>query len=224
VIALTVLAYWFYVGGDVFYERFLLVLVPLGIASMLELEIATLSRRMKTSIICLVLLLQLVPFAADKRFRYHVVKYDRWIELGEYLRTAHPNAVLATDAIGKIPFYSQLRTIDMLGLCDERISHSPAKSFNVGHSRYDPEYVISKAPTLIAAWVEKDLDLKWGLKRDLYRKAGYVPKYAVNTLALPRDSNILDVENEPEDRVMRLIETGYGYMVLLKVEPDPLRR
>ena len=68
-----------------------------------------------------------LPLAADRRFRYAGAKYDRWIELGRFLgRPEHRGKTIAVDAAGKIPYYSRLAAIDMLGLTDAHIGHRPA--------------------------------------------------------------------------------------------------
>jgi len=67
-------------------------------------------------------------------------------------RLAHPDATLAAHAAGIAPYYSGLHAIDMGGLSDPHIAHSPIRSpetFHPGHIKSDPEFVISTQPTYI---------------------------------------------------------------------------
>jgi arabinofuranosyltransferase len=63
-----------------------------------------------------------------------------------------PDAVLATNTAGTVPYYSGLRTIDMLGLCDAHIAHRKIEHLGaglVGHEKHDGDYVLSRRPDLI---------------------------------------------------------------------------
>jgi hypothetical protein len=76
--------------------------------------------------------------------------------------------VLAIDAAGKVPYWSGLYSIDVLGLNDAVIAHEPqARAFLVGHSKFDPEYVFSRRPVLIASYLaDGDLNLEHGFTRE----------------------------------------------------------
>jgi arabinofuranosyltransferase len=210
------LLYFIHVGGDVYRERFLVVLIPLGIACLL----AYLGPRMKQAalifVVLLAFLVQLRPLALDQRFVYIRDKYDAWVTLGEFLRLEHPDDFLAVDAAGKIPFYSGLRTIDMLGLADATIAHQEASFFRVGHNKSDVEYVLSREPDLIAVMSEDlDMNYRWGLKRDRYREAGYSLRYVVNCEFTSRGRrDVLDVAGKTPDEIQALVMRGYRYGVL----------
>jgi hypothetical protein len=74
----------------------------------------------------------------------------RRIAIGEWLRrNAPPDAVIALNPVGVIPYLSGLRTIDMLGLTDAHIGRRGRSIVNrvlFAHNRYDPEYVLSRRP------------------------------------------------------------------------------
>jgi hypothetical protein len=74
-------------------------------------------------------------------------------EVGRWLaRHAPPDAVLATNTAGSIPYYSGLRTIDMLGLNDVHIAHREQPGLGrhmAGHERHDGLYVLSRGPHYI---------------------------------------------------------------------------
>jgi hypothetical protein len=157
----------------------------------------------------------LTPFVADQRMLYLTDKYDRWVTLGRYLREQHPAAVLAIDAAGKVPFFSGLRTIDMLGLNDEHLAHGAARpSFRVGHNKYDPDYVLARSPDLIAAWLKPNLDLYWGLDRVRYTRAGYRIRYLASTNRRPPREAIIDVSGFKARAIRSLRGRGYAYAVL----------
>jgi hypothetical protein len=64
---------------------------------------------------------------------------------------ARPGAVLATNTAGTIPYYSGLRTIDMLGLNDVHIAHRnmPMGKGLAGHEKWDAAYVLAQHPDYI---------------------------------------------------------------------------
>jgi hypothetical protein len=71
---------------------------------------------------------------------------------GFYLRENFPPSTLvALNAAGIIPYYSQLATIDMLGLNDIHIAHQGKrdKELRYGHQVGDGLYVLSREPDVI---------------------------------------------------------------------------
>ncbi len=142
--------YFVYLGGDVLFDRFLVPIFPLGVLLALRWsEQWGGNRPAKLRLVLLTLVLgaaQLAPLLSDPPVAFQKDKYDRWVTLGRHLREHHPDAVLAIDAAGKVPFFSGLRTIDMLGLNDEHVAHLDARSgFRVGHNKYDPDYVLGRS-------------------------------------------------------------------------------
>jgi arabinofuranosyltransferase len=210
------LGYWIYVGGDVFGERFLLVLVPLG-AAVLSRWAAEGRRGLAAASVVVALAFQLVPLAADRRFRYGGAKYDRWIELGRFLGgPEHRGQTIAVDAAGKVPYYSHLAAIDMLGLTDAHIGHRPAATFRVGHSKHDAEYVLSRRPDLMATWIDETLDLRWDLDRARYESAGYRLRWLVYVRRFPPPDRgaIIDVRTLDPAVVPSLVRDGWRYAVV----------
>ncbi len=78
-------------------------------------------------------------------------KVDVLKELGLHLKkNAPPNAVIAVVPAGKIPFYSELWTIDMRGLLDTHIAHEKIQRTGLaGHEKRDPDYIMSLHPDYI---------------------------------------------------------------------------
>jgi len=75
--------------------------------------------------------------------------------VGNLLRQAFGTAqpLLACDAAGCLPYFSELPALDMLGLNDRYIARSRPRSFGKGppgHDLGDGEYVLSRAPDLVA--------------------------------------------------------------------------
>jgi len=211
--------YFVYVGGDVLFDRLLVPIFPLGVFLALRWSQEWTGRPLATTrLVLLVAALgaaNLTPFLADYRMAYMADKYDRWVTLGRFLREQHPDAVLAIDAAGKVPFFSGLRTIDMLGLNDEHLAHSKARpSFRVGHNKYDPDYVLGRTPDLIAAWMKPNLDLHWGIDRVRYTRAGYRIRYLCSTNRRPPREAIIDASGFDAAAIRSLRGRGYAYAVL----------
>jgi hypothetical protein len=61
-----------------------------------------------------------------------------------------PGTLVATNAAGALPYFSDLPVVDMLGLTDRHIARSAAeRSAWIGHERGDAAYVLRRAPDLI---------------------------------------------------------------------------
>lgn len=211
--------YFVYLGGDVLFDRFLLPVFPMGVLLALRWCQGSSGKSLATARFALLLVAlgaaHLTPMLADDRMDYQTVKYDRWVTLGRHLREQHPNAVLAIDAAGKVPFFSGLRTIDMLGLNDEHIAHGDARSgFRIGHNKFDPDYVMGRTPDLIAAWMKPNLDLWWGIDRARYTRGGYRIRYLCSTHRWAPDPAIVDVSGFREAAIRRIRRRGYAYAVL----------
>jgi hypothetical protein len=72
--------------------------------------------------------------------------------LGNWLgRNLPPTTTAAGSMMGLVPYYSGLRTVDMLGVVDEHIAHRdmPLEHGSVGHRRYDSDYILSRNPDVV---------------------------------------------------------------------------
>lgn len=207
--------YYIYIGGDIYYERFLLAAIPIGIFFTLLLAVQLRSALALLTLPALTLLAGMLVLLKDDRFAYQVKHYDMWENLGRFLSQAPPGSLLAIDAAGKVPYYSGLPTLDMLGLNDRHIGHRkmPEQPFNVAHSKRDPDYVLSRNPQLIAAWIHPNLDLAWDMTRNRYI-TDYEVKYLVNTLLDSKGRDIVDVQGMGAEAMERLITERYNYGVL----------
>jgi arabinofuranosyltransferase len=215
------LGYWSYIGGDVYQERFLIVLPPLIIAFFFQSFFKLIKSKKLIFVICCVgVFFQIKLINNDLRFAYGIThwepKYDFWIDLGEFLKAKYPNKKLAIDGAGKVPFFSALPIIDMLGINDLVIGHKPTTFGGLpGHDKTDPDYVFSRRPHLIAAWVINDnLDLLWGLSRSQYTSNGYFLKYLVNSGPNRLTQNIVDATLLNSYTIQSMISGNYKYAIL----------
>jgi hypothetical protein len=214
------IAYWLYIGGDNLWDRFLIILYPLGIFALLSACEKVANLRMGVYGLVLLAALQVgPPCLTDPRFDYSLNKFDALIEAGKFLGERYPGRTLAVAALGKMPFFSGLYAHDVLGLADPLIAHLPASSglFVPGHLKFDPDYTLSRKPDLITLSILPNRDLVWGLSRAKYERAGYHLEYLVDTGRPPQPGpHILEVGSLDETSVRRLIVDGFDLAILVK--------
>lgn len=211
------LAYWFYIGGDHFFDRFLIILYPMGIFTLLKLLSG--NGKIVAYVVTVLALMQAVPpFKVDPRFQYDFHKYDCWISTGKFLGKTFPGKTLATGALGKIPFFSGLYTQDILGLTDPVLARRPARAgeFLPGNMKFDADYTLSRHPDLIANWIRADLNLTYGLSRAQYEKTGYQLAFLAYTHNRPPDPAIVNVQGWDDRAIQQEIIKGYDFAVLVR--------
>ncbi|RPI18152.1 MAG: hypothetical protein EHM58_06405 [Ignavibacteriae bacterium] len=97
----------------------------------------------------------------DENYNYEL----QWSMFGKWLKeNTSPNTVIAVGPAGKIPYYSELYTIDMWGLNNSYIAKTPSKRLQAGHKKFDIEYVLSLNPEFIigyAGFEEEDIPPKY---------------------------------------------------------------
>ena len=217
--ALCWITYWFYIGGDHFWDRFLVVLFPMGIFALLNYLKEAAHVRVTAFVVVLLAILQVgPPRYTDPRFHYVFNKFDAWVGVGKFLAETYPGQTLALAPIGKIPFFSGMYTIDMLGLVDPVIAHEPvsAKRYEPGHLKFDPNYILSRHPGVIVAAVDPDGYLGYGLTLSECEKAGYRIQYLANTRRPPPAERMVDVFGMNKETIMHLMADGYELAVLAK--------
>jgi len=217
------IAYWHFIGGDFVGVRFLLFLFPLGTCALLQWLAPLLRKRMALAAVCAgLMLVQLTPLAANSHFHYTFRKFDGWRTVGEFLRDHHPGRTIALDAAGKMPFYSGLYTIDMLGLNDLYIAHQPIRRADLrpGHSKWDTKYVLERRPDLIAAFHYIDTSLQYGLTASTYEAAGYRLAYVAYLKPPERETEpILDVRGLHQDEQAERLRDGMSLGILERIGP-----
>jgi arabinofuranosyltransferase len=156
-------AYLVVVGGDIFpgWRQVLLGLVP--IAVLLAEGAQAAAARVKWGPLAVPVVTIPVLFACyrqqsvDSENRRAIS--ERWeldgFPVGRALRDAFAKQepLLAVDAAGALPYWSELPCLDMLGLNDKYIATHPPKSFGhggIGHELGDGRYVWERRPDLIA--------------------------------------------------------------------------
>ena len=230
-VAVGLMAYYLYIGGDFFGERFLLFYVPLGIYGLFALGVVPAKElRLGGAWALLTILLYQLAAPTGGTARIDEVLFGRgkrmegtyWAELGRFLRRHEPGKTIAVDAAGRIPFFSGLYAIDMLGLADKHIAHvSGSGEFVPGHSKYDPQYILKRGPDLIAGRSgDEEGNLFYGLARALWAPA-YRMRYMLyaENLSIPDGwPYVVDVRDARAERVALLFRRGYRYVVLERKE------
>lgn len=85
----------------------------------------------------------------DNNARYEM----QWSMFGKWLKmNTDPNTVIAVGPAGKIPYYSELYTIDMWGLNNDYIAKTNSKRLQAGHKKFDIDYVLSLNPQFIIGY------------------------------------------------------------------------
>ena len=163
-VLLTQIVYVVAVGGDSLpFFRFLVPAVPFLAA----LAVAGLDRLFSfrdgtvgaPRLIALAVLLALPLHASFRGEALRFLEEDRdrvelhWKVIGRWLgENADPEATIAVTTAGAIPYYSGLRTIDMLGITDRPIARREMPEMGnglAGHEKHDMEYVLHRRPDYI---------------------------------------------------------------------------
>ena len=88
----------------------------------------------------------------------HLAIEERWEWDGEVIGLmlkdgfGKTESLLAIEPAGVVPYYSELPSLDMLGLNDYYIAHNPPEHFGegwIGHELGDPYYVLDQEPDLV---------------------------------------------------------------------------
>lgn len=148
------------VGGDIFpgWRQLLFVLVPLALllAEVAECLAADHGARLALTAVALsVVHWQFqIGDAENKRAKAEVWEWDG-VGVGRDLKAAFgaQAPLLAVDAAGALPYFSDLPSLDMLGLIDAYIASHPPPSFGhggIGHELGDGAYVFRREPDIIA--------------------------------------------------------------------------
>jgi hypothetical protein len=142
-------------GGDAFaHGRFLAPLVPIlylpgicGFALMLSRAVPDRRQFVIVAAVAGALAgLALVHVSIDPSLPRDRRALEERRVFGLWLRDNLPHDyVVGTYASGAVPYYSQLPSLDLLGLTDETIAHAHVPNFGkgvIGHEKYDIDYVL----------------------------------------------------------------------------------
>jgi hypothetical protein len=158
---LLVLIYTLYVvlvGGDCMpaFRFFTPILAILCLLSAMSITLLIRNKKFLLAMIILVTLYNLIQMRFNPEIYGHI-KEDKVAyygkEVGLWLKAnASPDAIIATNTAGSIPYFSKLKTIDMLGMNDVHIAHRQIPSLGkgwAGHEKGDGDYVLSRGPDYI---------------------------------------------------------------------------
>ena len=88
---------------------------------------------------------------------------ERWAAVGDWLRTHHPGATIATVPVGAMAYRSELRTLDLVGITSAEVARAggtvPPELLDrgwLGHERHATEWVLEQAPDLIVSTKFRD--------------------------------------------------------------------
>ena len=108
--------------------------------------------------------------------------------------TFPPDTVIATNTAGSIPYYSKLKTIDMLGLNDVHIAHREVPGMgrrSPGHEKGDGEYVLSRRPAYIQFGSSRGRKApSFRGDREIYKNPEFSKNYELKTFHLPGIRNL----------------------------------
>jgi hypothetical protein len=156
------IAYVATIGGDIFpaHRQLVCATVMLALATALGVEVVLRTRPAWRPIVWLALPALLagawVALVLDPVNR--LAREERWEwqhqVLGTFLKTAFgaQQPLLAADAAGALPYFSELPAIDMLGINDYYLAHHRPANFGngwLGHELGDGRYVIARKPDLV---------------------------------------------------------------------------
>ncbi|MEW6536319.1 MAG: hypothetical protein AB1454_11970 [Candidatus Auribacterota bacterium] len=222
--------YWLYVisvGGDIFpgYRFFVPLLPVLYAALFLFLDSCRnfpyRNTLITAALICILSILAVQMYIRDD---YRNLYKDKVSPVGKtigiWMRKNLPsNTVIALNAVGAIPYFSRLKTIDMLGLTDPYLAHNVQKSGSgwAGHEIGDGNYVLSRQPDIII------LTGPWGSRYPLF-KADYELYYSEefhNQYAffiIPIDDIILHCYVRRESRLVTKLMEHAGKDIMDRLE------
>lgn len=159
-ITMIILVWGLYVvfqGGDnMVGGRLFVPILPLLYVLLVNLLKGVIRYKFAFLVTLLVSVVLFVGYIQDEGVTNHFLAWrestDIQMRAGLYLKENYPpDTLVALNASGIIPYYSEMTTIDMLGLNNEYIAHYGKFDRNLpfGHQRGDGNYVLSLSPDII---------------------------------------------------------------------------
>lgn len=124
--------------------------------------------------------------------------------VGKWLReNAAPEAVIALNTAGTIPYYSKLRAIDMLGLNDEHIAHREIPNMGArfaGHEKGDGAYVLDRKPDYIqfGSASGRETPRSFISDREIYANPVFKRDYELKRYVLPNGVRLTIYERKKD--------------------------
>lgn len=150
------------VGGDnMLAHRFLVPALPL-LAALAATALGELLGSQRARVLAVAALALLLCRVGDRDLARDVTRWNAsardWIQIGHWLHGHEPpGTLIALGAVGAVPYYSRLPTIDLFGLTDAHIAARDVASIGsgfAGHEKGDGAYVLSRQPALIFGRVQ----------------------------------------------------------------------
>lgn len=152
------LTYVIAVGGDNFpAHRFLVVVVPfLWLLAIRALPVLAPAPHRRALLSAVLVGYNFVAASFDPQTRTRIARdyvardgkaVGRWLAIH-----TEPDAVIATNSAGALAYYSDRPIVDMLGLNDAEIAHTPVASMGrgkAGHEKGNGFYVLSREPDYV---------------------------------------------------------------------------
>jgi hypothetical protein len=177
------MGYFLYVGGDVYYERPMLVLLPLGLVVAARVIYPSL-KTFGSKTLAVMAAATIVAYPLWGYYRPLTTKNrgDGLEKVGKFLKENYAGSTVALNLAGKIAYYSGLPCIDMLGLCDAHIGHSEQnRPFAVGHTKRGFGYALRRKPEIVVVCPQVFTGDIWslmiddGYTLDDMKSIGYLP-------------------------------------------------
>ncbi len=166
-------SYFVFVGGDFivwFGPRFLIPILPMlllmcteGLSRISHIRfIGGQGQKLIQLVLFAYIFINALWFSWPGRFlhkEYFSAQMRGWTEMGHWIAAnTSPDATIATDAAGLIPFYSGRYSIDMFGLTDLHIAHLNlpiTEQSIVAHEKFDPYYILELQPDyIVSTWMD----------------------------------------------------------------------
>lgn len=226
VVGLWVL-YLLYVGADFMEFRFLVPVLPLAMI-LVTATLPALPERRELAVVAVIALGSLAKWAlfypgvlgieSARALEDHVTDPAGWREAGEVLRADFPEGerdgpTLAVTAAGALPFFAQLRTVDMLGLTDVGANERrwELTKLKAGHEHIATlDYLVDRGVDLvIGGLVVEPCEEVAGLDRLEVVRRMYLT-YEVPAAELPSGSRLVSIPLRSRDRCLVALDLSTG--------------
>lgn len=178
-------------GGDnMIAGRFILPILPLVyvllVRFFVNVKLGSKSIAFLTIFVALTLVLGYIydPIIKDRTSQWND-RYTKRKSTGIYLKENFPsNTLVALNAAGIIPYYSEMPTIDMLGLNNVYIAHYGKRDLNLryGHQAGDGNYVLSQNPDIIIFRLDKNIKPIYVGDHEIYNSTQFKQNYELKLL------------------------------------------
>lgn len=222
--------YYIIIGGDVFQERFVLPSFILFLVAGLSSYNSKTHTYIYIYTILYILLFScftkpfIIPKAETNYINASIGGTRAHRFTGKWLKdNFSPQTYIATPAAGLIPFFSDLKTLDMHGLCEKTIARMPAtdKFFIPGHNKFNMDYVVMKRPDLLLFSLSNNY--LFGYIDNLLFQEFYLLGALINTDKNMNGESCIIIPEEkrgitPENRSYwnSLDQQGYGWAVFYR--------